>query len=98
MRSYNGPKGGDVGDSEEGYLWLVALAVFAEGWRWVVVENGAGQVVDYQHLTLQCVLDQEGHAIQPLTLLEHTYTRTYAPGHVRTQDAGRQKSRTQAQT
>lgn len=63
-----------------------------------MVENGAGEVVDHQHLPLQRVLDQEGHAVQPLTLLEHTYTRTYAPGHVRTQDAGRQKSGTQAQT
>lgn len=63
---------------------LVALAVFADGRRRVVVENRAGEVVDHQHLPLQRVLDQEGHAIQPLTLLEHTYTRTYAPGHVRT--------------
>lgn len=63
-----------------------------------MVENGAGEVVDHQHLPLQRVLDQEGHAVQPLTLLEHTYTRTYTPGHVHTRDAGRQKSRTQAQT
>lgn len=76
----------------------VALAVFADGRRRVVVENRAGEVVDHQHLPLQRVLDQEGHTVQPLTLLEHTYTRTYAPGHVRTRDAGRQKSRTQAQT
>lgn len=62
----------------------MALAVFADGRRRVVVENGAGEVVDHQHLPLQRVLDQEGHAIQPLTFLEHTYTRTYAPGHVRT--------------
>lgn len=49
-----------------------------------MVENGAGEVVDHQHLPLQRVLDEEGHAVQPLTLLEHTYTRTYTPGHVHT--------------
>lgn len=74
----------------------VALAVSADGRRRVVVENRAGEVVDHQHLPLQRVLDQEGHTVQPLTLLEHTYT--YAPGHGRTRDAGRQERRTQAQT
>lgn len=44
-----------------------------------MVENRAGEVVDHQHLPLQRVLDQEGHAVQPLTLLEHT--RTHAHTH-----------------
>lgn len=66
----------------------VALAVSADGRRRVVVENRAGEVVDHQHLPLQRVLDQEGHTVQPLTLLEHTYT--YAHTHQDTDAHGTQ--------
>lgn len=52
----------------------VALAVFAERRRGVVVEDRTGEVVDHQHLPLQCILDQERHTIQPLALLEHIHT------------------------
>lgn len=64
-----------------------------------MVENRAGEVVDHQHLPLQRVLDQEGHAVQPLTLLEHTRTHahTHQDTYAHRTQAGK-KSRTQAQT
>lgn len=69
-------------------MW-VALAVFADGWRrGVVVEDRTGQVVNHQHLPLQCILDQERHAVQPLALLE-TYTHTYTRTHTHRTQAGR---------
>ncbi len=77
------------------YLLWVALAVFADGWRrGVVVEDRTGEVVDHQHLPLQCILDQERYAVQPLALLEHIHTHTHTHIHTHTdtytRDAGRQ--------
>lgn len=79
------------------YLLWVALAVFADGWRrGVVVEDRTGEVVDHQHLPLQCILDQERHTIQPLALLEHIHTYTH--GHIHTGRRPADQNCTQAQT
>lgn len=69
----------------------VALAVFADRRRGVVVEHRTGEVVDHQHLPLQCILDQERHTIQPLALLEHIHTHAHTHQDTYTQrtQAGR---------
>ncbi len=60
-------------DTAPVYLLRMSPAVLADGWGGVMMEDGAREVVNHQHLPFKRIFDKQRYTVQPQVLLGYKH-------------------------